>query len=465
MPPALRGRLKALGVRAGPLRAVHAGAAEAARGGDAGAAVGAARTACRCPALPAPALVSLPPPADWPAGFAAAMGWVEAGPVLLRLDVAERVAGELGYRDAARPRAVPAGLASRLSVKAGAAAGGAARGWASGWCRPAAWRRRVRPAGAGDAGAAAPAAAGRPPQAAARRAAGARPVRRAGGAAAADGGARHGGPEDRDWQRLDKWLWCARFMRARADCAGWSAQGRLRINRQPTDKPHARLRVGDVLTLPVHGEVRVVRVLALAARRGPAQRGAAALSRDRRADADAAHVQRPLRRGGIVGISRALTFQPRPSSRGCRMTYVVTENCIRCKYMDCVEVCPVDCFYVGENMLVIHPDECIDCGVCEPECPAEAIVPDSDDQAAAWAGAEPHLCDALAEHHPQGRAAGRCRRLEGQAGQGKTVLAGARHPVTPSVAWPGAAPGCAGVRPLTCENPGTLPGGQGACAP
>ncbi len=67
------------------------------------------------------------------------------------------------------------------------------------------------------------------------------------------------------------------------------------------------------------------------------------------------------------------------------MTYVVTDNCIRCKYMDCVEVCPVDCFYVGENMLVINPDECIDCGVCEPECPAEAILPDSDDRAGAWA--------------------------------------------------------------------------------
>ncbi|GBQ30829.1 ferredoxin FdxA [Gluconacetobacter sacchari] len=67
------------------------------------------------------------------------------------------------------------------------------------------------------------------------------------------------------------------------------------------------------------------------------------------------------------------------------MTYVVTENCIRCKFMDCVEVCPVDCFYAGENFLVINPDECIDCGVCEPECPAEAIVPDSDDRAAAWA--------------------------------------------------------------------------------
>ena len=63
------------------------------------------------------------------------------------------------------------------------------------------------------------------------------------------------------------------------------------------------------------------------------------------------------------------------------MTYVVLENCIKCKYMDCVEVCPVDCFYAGENMLVIHPEECIDCGVCEPECPADAIVPDSDPRA------------------------------------------------------------------------------------
>ena len=66
------------------------------------------------------------------------------------------------------------------------------------------------------------------------------------------------------------------------------------------------------------------------------------------------------------------------------MTYVVTENCIKCKYMDCVEVCPVDCFYEGENMLVIHPDECIDCGVCEPECPAEAIVPDTEPGIEKW---------------------------------------------------------------------------------
>ena len=66
------------------------------------------------------------------------------------------------------------------------------------------------------------------------------------------------------------------------------------------------------------------------------------------------------------------------------MTYVVVENCIKCKHMDCIEVCPVDCFYEGENFLVIHPDECIDCGVCEPECPAEAILPDTDDGLEKW---------------------------------------------------------------------------------
>lgn len=55
------------------------------------------------------------------------------------------------------------------------------------------------------------------------------------------------------------------------------------------------------------------------------------------------------------------------------MTFVVTDNCINCKYTDCVEVCPVDCFYEGPNFLVIDPDVCIDCGLCEPECPAEAI--------------------------------------------------------------------------------------------
>ena len=66
------------------------------------------------------------------------------------------------------------------------------------------------------------------------------------------------------------------------------------------------------------------------------------------------------------------------------MTYVVTDACIKCKYTDCVEVCPVDCFYEGDNMLVINPSECIDCGVCEPECPAEAILPDTEDGTEKW---------------------------------------------------------------------------------
>ena len=59
------------------------------------------------------------------------------------------------------------------------------------------------------------------------------------------------------------------------------------------------------------------------------------------------------------------------------MTYLVTENCIKCKHTDCVSVCPVDCFYEGPNFLAINPDECIDCGVCVTECPVDAIVADS----------------------------------------------------------------------------------------
>ena len=60
------------------------------------------------------------------------------------------------------------------------------------------------------------------------------------------------------------------------------------------------------------------------------------------------------------------------------MTYVVIDNCIHCKYTDCVEVCPVDCFHEGPNFLVIDPEECIDCTLCEPECPAEAIFPEDE---------------------------------------------------------------------------------------
>ncbi len=60
------------------------------------------------------------------------------------------------------------------------------------------------------------------------------------------------------------------------------------------------------------------------------------------------------------------------------MTFVVTDSCIKCKYTDCVEVCPVDCFHEGPNFLVIDPEECIDCTLCEPECPVEAIFPEDD---------------------------------------------------------------------------------------
>ncbi|MDX9741132.1 MAG: ferredoxin family protein [Gammaproteobacteria bacterium] len=60
------------------------------------------------------------------------------------------------------------------------------------------------------------------------------------------------------------------------------------------------------------------------------------------------------------------------------MTFVVSDECVKCKYTDCVEVCPVDCFHEGPNFLVIDPDECIDCTLCEPECPVEAIHPEDD---------------------------------------------------------------------------------------
>ena len=85
-----------------------------------------------------------------------------------------------------------------------------------------------------------------------------------------DGHGDRNGDRNADWQRLDKWLWCARFLRHRADCTRLVAGGLVRINRTPTDKPHARVRAGDVLTVPLGQEVRVVRVLALALRRGPA---------------------------------------------------------------------------------------------------------------------------------------------------------------------------------------------------
>ena len=92
------------------------------------------------------------------------------------------------------------------------------------------------------------------------------------------------------------------------------------------------------------------------------------------------------------------------------MTYVVVENCIACKYTDCVEVCPVDCFYEGENMLVIHPDECIDCGVCEPECPVDAIKPDTEPGPGDVDRVQPEVFRDVAGAGDQARPAARRRR-------------------------------------------------------
>ena len=113
------------------------------------------------------------------------------------------------------------------------------------------------------------------------------------------------------------------------------------------------------------------------------------------------------------------------------MTYIVNDSCIKCKYMDCVEVCPVDCFYEGENMLVIHPDECIDCGVCEPECPVEAIKPDTEPGLEQLLEPQRRVREDLAQYHRQEAAAGRRQGVGGHAGQArKAFLAGARARAT-----------------------------------
>ena len=128
------------------------------------------------------------------------------------------------------------------------------------------------------------------------------------------------------------------------------------------------------------------------------------------------------------------------------MTYVVVENCIKCKYMDCVEVCPVDCFYEGENMLVIHPDECIDCGVCEPECPAEAIKPDTEAGLEKWLELNAEYAKTWAEYHGQKGGAGRRQGLGRCAGQVQEVLF--------AETW---------NRGLTAAGPGTTTAAASAC--
>ncbi len=92
--------------------------------------------------------------------------------------------------------------------------------------------------------------------------------------------------------------------------------------------------------------------------------------------------------------------------------------------MDCVSVCPVDCFYEGDNMLVIHPDECIDCGVCEPECPAEAIKPDTEPGLEEFLKLNAEYAKIVAEYHASRRDAslGRAKEWEGQTEQDRALF-------------------------------------------
>ena len=101
------------------------------------------------------------------------------------------------------------------------------------------------------------------------------------------------------------------------------------------------------------------------------------------------------------------------------MTFIVGDNCIRCKHTDCVEVCPVDCFYEGPNFLVIHPDECIDCALCEPECPVDAIYAEDElpEDQQEFPCLECRVGGSLAKHHREERCPARCRGMDRQEEQ------------------------------------------------
>ena len=126
------------------------------------------------------------------------------------------------------------------------------------------------------------------------------------------------------------------------------------------------------------------------------------------------------------------------------MTYIVNDKCIKCKYMDCVEVCPVDCFYEGENMLVIHPDECIDCGVCEPECPIEAIKPDTEPGLEKLLSLNAEYAKIWPNITRQEAAPGRLQGLGGRAGQAREALFPEGEPATRALTLPGPRFACGG---------------------
>ena len=104
------------------------------------------------------------------------------------------------------------------------------------------------------------------------------------------------------------------------------------------------------------------------------------------------------------------------------MTYVVDEKCIKCKTTDCVAVCPVNCFYEGENMLVIHPDECIDCGVCVPECPVDAIKADTSLASRSGSSSTANTRRSGQHHGQEGHAQGRSGLRDGPENSTSTFL-------------------------------------------
>lgn len=122
------------------------------------------------------------------------------------------------------------------------------------------------------------------------------------------------------------------------------------------------------------------------------------------------------------------------------MTYIVTENCINCKFQDCVTVCPVDCFYEGENFLVIHPEECIDCGVCEPECPADAIKPDTETGLDGWLAINTKYAEIWPNITEIGDVPADAEEWNGKPNKAELLITG-EEPATPTAAKPTYDPG------------------------
>ena len=196
---------------------------------------------------------------------------------------------------------------------------------------------------------------------------------------------------------MDKWLFHARFYRTRALAQAAASAGKVRLNGVRVDKPAHAIKPGDILTLGLGGADH--------GGQGPGVGGTArAGPGGARRSTKSSRIERIRHDCGPPALGEPVRplFAPEPA-----MTYVVTEACIKCKFMDCVEVCPVDCFYEGENMLVINPDECIDCGVCEPECPPEAIKADTESGLEKWLSVNAEYAKTWPNISQKGEPAGR----------------------------------------------------------